>query len=345
MNIHSNYKITLLIILSFLFSNVTSSTETPVRGEIVGGSAHIAPSWFKQSFLDIADDVDEATASNKHVLLFFQLNGCPYCDRMLTESFEAEPLTSFIQQNFDTISINVRGDREIAFNEDLVVTEKELSNTLNVRATPAIVILDSDNKQVVRVNGYRAPERFKLILEYVQSKSYRTEKLSEYISKNINKDIYQPKDNPLFSNITDLSLVKGALMVIVEDSSCYDCKEFYDGLLADSLVQKEMVPFTIVRIDASSNQVFIDVDGEQTTANKLVDKYQMIYRPGVLVFNENKLLRRHDSLTFPHHFKESLRFVAGEFYKKQSYGDYSQKRTEELLSQGVNIDLSRPTIK
>jgi thioredoxin-related protein len=345
MNIHRDYKVALLIVFSFLFPNFAASTEALMRGEIEGGSAHVAPSWFKDSFLDIADDVDEATASDKHVLLFFQLNGCPYCDRMLAESFETEPLTSFIQQHFDTIAINVRGDREIAFNEDLVVTEKELSTTLNVRATPAIVILDANNKQVVRVNGYRAPERFALILEYVQSKWYKTVTLSEYIKPNANKDVYQAKANPLFSNISDLSRVKGPLMVIFEDSSCYDCKEFYDGLLADPLVQKEMAHYVIVRIDASSNQLFTDVDGEQATASKLVDKYQMIYRPGVLVFNESKLRRRHDSLTFPHHFKESLRFVAGEFYKRQSYSEYSQQRTEELLSQGINIDLRKATIK
>jgi thioredoxin-related protein len=344
MNIYPHYKVALLIIFSLFFSNFAMSTEA-ARGEIIGASAHVAPSWFKDSFLDIADDVDEAAESGRHVLLFFQLNGCPYCDRMLVESFEAEPLTSFIQQHFDTIAINVRGDREIAFNENLVVTEKQLSSTLNVRATPAIVILDENNKQVVRVNGYRAPERFKHILEYVQSKSYKTIKLAEYIQAHVSKDIYKTKSNALFANITDLSIVKGPLMVIFEDSSCYDCQEFYGGLLANALVQKEMAAYTIVRVDASSNQALTDIDGEQTTANKLVNKYQMIYRPGVLVFNEGKLLRRHDSLTFPHHFKESLRYVAGEFYKTQTYSDYSQKRTEELLSQGINIDLSQAKIK
>jgi thioredoxin-related protein len=344
MNIYPHYKAALLIIFSLFFTNPAMSTEIP-RGEIVGGSAHVAPSWFKDSFLDIADDVNEAAESGRHVLLFFQLNGCPYCDRMLVESFEAEPLTSFIQQHFDTISINVRGDREIAFNDNLVVTEKQLSNILKVRATPAIVILDENNKQVVRVNGYRAPERFKHILEYVQTKSYKTTKLAEYIQTYIKKDIYQPQSNPLFANITDLSIVKGPLMVIFEDSSCYDCQEFYGGLLANALVQQEMAAYTIVRIDVSSNQALTDIDGEQTTSIKLVNKYQMIYRPGVLIFNEGKLLRRHDSLTFPYHFKESLRYVAGEFYKTQTYSDYSQKRTEELLSQGITIDLGRAKLK
>ena len=43
------------------------------RGEITGGVVHAAPAWFKESFLEIADDVDEASEAGKHVLLFFQL--------------------------------------------------------------------------------------------------------------------------------------------------------------------------------------------------------------------------------------------------------------------------------
>jgi len=65
----------------------------------------------------------------------------------------------------------------------------------------------------------------------------------------------------------------------------------------------------------------------------------------VLVFEDGELLRRHDSLTFPHHFKESLRYVAGGYYRETSYYDYSQRRTEELLEAGVTIDLGRPSIQ
>ena len=134
----------LALLLSLLPS--ANAAETATRGSITGGVAHEAPGWFKESFLDIADDVDDATDAGKHVLLFFQLNGCPYCDRMLEESFEAEPMSAYIQQHFDTIAINVRGDRDIAFNDEISVTEKELSEILKVAATPAILFLDEDNK-------------------------------------------------------------------------------------------------------------------------------------------------------------------------------------------------------
>jgi len=333
-------KAILILVTALLLSAVSAASET--RGKITGGVLHEPPAWFKDSFLEIADDVDDASEAGKHVLLFFELNGCPYCDRMLEESFEADPLSSYIQANFDTIAINIQGNREIAFNDELSVTEKELGEILKVYSTPVLLFLDADNKTIVRVNGYRAPERFKQVLEFVATRSYQTTTLADYLQAKLDRNVYQLRANPLFSDVTDLSSVNGPLMVIFEDGSCYDCDEFHDSILAHKQVREEMAPFTIVRLDADSNKSIKDVYGNETTPAKLALEHEMIYRPGVLVFDDGNLLRRHDSLTYPHHFKESLRYVAGGHYQQTNYRSYSRQRTEELLSSGVTIDLGRP---
>ncbi len=337
---HGNPLPMVALVTAMLLSAMSAASET--RGKITGGVLHEPPAWFKDSFLEIADDVDDASEAGKHVLLFFELNGCPYCDRMLEESFEAEPLSSYIQANFDSIAINIQGDREIAFNEEISVTEKELGEILKVYSTPALLFLDADNKTIVRVNGYRAPERFKQVLEFVATRSYQTTTLADYLQAKLDRNVYQLRANPLFSDITDLSSVDGPLMVIFEDGSCYDCNEFHDGILAHKQVREEMAPYTIVRLDADSNETIKDVLGNETTPAELARRHEMIYRPGVLVFDDGNLLRRHDSLTFPHHFKESLRYVAGGYYQQTDYRSYSLQRTEELLSSGVTIDLGRP---
>jgi len=330
----------LVVLLSL--APIADAAETATRGRITGGVAHQAPDWFKQSFLEIAEDVDEASEAGKHVLLFFQLNDCPYCDRMLQEGFKTEPLRAYIQRHFDSIAINVRGDRDIAFNDELSVSEKELSEILKVVATPAILFLDRDNKTVVRVNGYRAPERFRQVLEFVATKSYQTTGLADYLKAKLDQNVYRLRASPLFSEVRDLSAIDGPLMLIFEDGSCYDCDEFHDGILGNELVRQEIAAFTIVRLDANSRETIVDVYGNTTTPAELARKHEMIYRPGVLVFDNGDLLRRHDSLTFPHHFKESMRYVAGGFYRRSDYQTYSLQRTEELLAAGVVIDLGRP---
>jgi len=333
---------TLLLLVITTVSSPAFPADSGTRGKITGGVLHPPPAWFKESFLEIADDVDDASEAGKHVLLFFELNGCPYCDRMLRESFETEPLSSYIQQHFDVIAVNIQGDRDIAFNEDISVTEKELGEVLKVTSTPALLFLNQNNNTIVRINGYRAPERFQQVLEFVATKSYQTTKLADYLQAKLDRNVYKPRANPLFSETTDLSSVDGPLMVIFEDGSCYDCDEFHDGILAHELVREEIAPFTIVRLDTDSTTPIVDVTGTKTTAAELARKYEMIYRPGVLVFDDGNLIRRHDSLTFPHHFKESMRYVAGGYYRKTDYRSYSLQRTEELLADGVDIDLGQP---
>jgi len=328
-----------LWVLAIVGGSVSADTQN--RGSIKGGVVHAVPDWFKESFLEIQDDVDEATEANKHLLLFFQLNGCPYCDRMLREAFETDPMMSYIQAHFDVIAINVRGDRDIAFNETVSVTEKELSEMLKVRATPGILFLNSDNKPVVRVDGYRSPERFEHILRYVSGKAYETQKLSEYLDEHLKRDLYTLRPNPMFRSVTDLSAVAGPLAIIFEDSSCNDCNEFHDNVLAHPDVYKELQAFTVVRLDADSLEDIVDPEGNKTSPKAWAQKLEMTYRPGVVMYADGKLLRRYDSLLFTHHFKEGFRWISTGSYKKEDYQAYSERRTEELLSAGTDIDLGR----
>lgn len=65
-----------------------------------------------------------------------------------------------MQQNFKVIAINIRGDKEVAVNEDESLSEKQLSKKLGVKYTPTIVFLNQKNETVARTNGYRKPEKF-----------------------------------------------------------------------------------------------------------------------------------------------------------------------------------------
>ena len=316
------------------------AAEVPARGKVTVAPQHEAPGWFKESFLEIQEDAAEAGEADKHLMLFFHLNNCPYCDRMLAESFEADPNMSYIQRHFDVIMLNVKGDREVVFNEELTVLEKELAALLEVRGTPAILFLTPANEPVARVNGYRAPPRFRSVLEYVSSKAYEKMTLTKYMARNLTADTYRLRDDPLFQPITDLSAIDGLAVVILENASCYDCAEFHDRLLTHAEVRKQLARFTVVRLDTDSPQRIVDLSGAQTTAAALAEHYEMSFRPGVLVFDGGELVRRYDSLNYTFHFSEGLRYVAGGYYKDEVYRSYSLRRREELLAAGVDIDFT-----
>lgn len=77
-------KIILAVVSLLLCATFLNAAEA---GKIVGGANHDVPSWFKLSFLDITDDAQEAQKNNKHLMIFMDLDGCPYCAQMLSESF------------------------------------------------------------------------------------------------------------------------------------------------------------------------------------------------------------------------------------------------------------------
>ena len=81
--------------------------------------------------------------------------------------------------------------------------------------------------------------------------------------------------------------------------------------------------------------------GNKTTAKQWALKINLDYRPGILLYDNKKLISTIDALLYPFHFKELLRYVGGKYYEKypKSYLDYLRVRQDELLKQGINIDL------
>ncbi len=129
------------------------------------------------------------------MLVFADLKGCPYCAKMLEDNFKTAEKDGgnmeFIKANFDSIHINIKGDREIAFNEETDVTERELAKALKVMYTPTLLFMNADNKVVARLNGYRTPREFKTVLNFVKDKAYEKTDLASYRSENLNDAVYE----------------------------------------------------------------------------------------------------------------------------------------------------------
>jgi len=141
-------------------------------GELKGGVAYTLPQWFKPSFLDLRQDVAEARQRGRHVMMFLHLDDCPYCARMLKESFASGDNRDFMQKHFDVIAVNVRGSLEVRWIDGATYTEKGLAGHLKIRGTPTIVFLGQDGKKVLQINGYRDPRALRAALDYVQGKRY-----------------------------------------------------------------------------------------------------------------------------------------------------------------------------
>lgn len=312
-------------------------------GKISGASTHEIPNWFKQSFLDITEDVAEASKNNKHLMLFIDLDGCPYCTKMLNESFFAKNQTSdFIKKHFDVVNLNVKGDREVAWDQSTTLSEKDLAIRLGIEYSPTVLFLDENKKIILRLNGYRSAPNFKLILEYVNGKHYLNMNLASFLASVKNKTLYNLIENKSFQKIKDLSKINTPLAVIIEDGSCTQCEYFHKITLKNKDVIDEFNKFTIVRFDANSDEEFIGIDGVKTTPKQFVKKMDLDYRPGIFLYDEGKLVSTIDALLYSFHFKELLRYVSHKEYNHYSgFLAYLSARQNQLTATGVNIDISK----
>lgn len=328
-----------LLFLTLIFTPLQAA-ET---GKVSGGIDFETPDWFKDSFLEIAEDVEEAKESGKHVLLFFHLNGCPYCNRMINQNFQQEPLKSQIQANFDSIQINIKGDREIVMTEDTNTTESVLADFLKVHYTPTILFLDGDNKTVLRLNGYRSPEALKVALDFVQQKAYKTTSFGEFKRTNMKFGKYQLINDPLFSKTTDFSKLKKPVAVLFEDNDCNECEHFHNKMLSRREIRQQLKNYQLVRLDAKSTNDITDFNGQKTTARDWAESLKINYRPGLVLFDEGREVARTESMLYPFHFEHVLRFGLNKNYQQYpSYLDLLDVRQQKLLAQGIDVNIGKP---
>ena len=332
-----------LVSLIFICVAAIGNPATAQEGKIVGGKPFEIPDWFKDSFLEIAEDVAEADEAGKHVLLFFHLNGCPYCNKMANENFDLEPLRSQIQQNFDAIEINIKGDREIAMTEDFNTTERKLAEHLKVNYTPTIIFLNAENKAVLRLNGYRSPEAVKQALDYVQTNAYLKTRFSDYKRANMKYGQYRFIENPLIKTTDDLSKLKGPVALLLEDNDCNECVHFHGKLLARDEIRQTLKHFQVIRLDAKSKQSLVDFNGRSTTAMALAAQLDINYRPGIVLFDEGREIARIDSMLYPFHFRSVLLYALDKNYRRfPDHLAFANDLEAQMLAQGIDVNIGEP---
>ena len=83
------------------------------HGAYHGALATEYPTWFKDSFLNLRDDIAEAKAQHKRVMLLFTQDNCPYCNALVERNLAQKETEQLLRQRFEVVAINLWGDREV----------------------------------------------------------------------------------------------------------------------------------------------------------------------------------------------------------------------------------------
>ncbi|HEU4661550.1 MAG TPA: thioredoxin family protein [Pseudolabrys sp.] len=147
--------------------------------------------WFLESFLDLADDLEDAHKEGKRFVVMWELKGCPYCKETHFVNFAEKRISDYIRSNFEVLQLNIIGSRKVTDFDGAEIGEKELAAKYNVRFTPTFQFfperaqglkdLPPAKREVARAPGYMRPDDFLAMFRYVRQNAYKTRSFHDFL--------------------------------------------------------------------------------------------------------------------------------------------------------------------
>jgi len=331
----------LLVMISSL-ATVNAKTEGELAAGMVNPGHEEHPAWFKVSFLDLFEDIEDAADNDKRLMIYYYQDGCPYCKKLLQENFSQREISDKTQKYFDVVSINLWGDKEVTVGDE-TYTEKEFAEALKVQYTPTLLFFNENNKIAFRANGYYPPEKFSALLDYIGKKQESTISYQDYMEK-VNPQVSTGRlhdDINSVASITDLTQSEKPLMVMFEQKKCNTCDELH----LDILKRKESIAllsrFDVAVLYMWSSQIVTTPSGKKMKIRDWAKKLDVKYAPSLLFFDgKGNEVFRADAYLKAFHTQSVMDYVSSGAYKTQSnFQRYIDKRADHLREQGIEVNL------
>ena len=310
---------------------------------------HQHPAWFKESFLDIREEIAEATKSGRRLMLYFYQDGCPYCTKLLNENFGQKAISEKTRKHFDVIAINIWGDREVKDLNGQTVPEKAFVKSLGVQFTPSLLMLDEKGNTALRLNGYTPPHQFTVALDFVSKRLEKKQKYIDYLQANASEPATGQLHPEPWLMTSPLNLTtkaagdKKPLLVLFEQKVCAACDEMHRDAFPRPEVADLLKKFQVARVDIASNETLKTPTGSTQTMRDWTRKLNIIYTPSLLYFDANgKEVFRVEGYLRPFHLSSSLDYIAsGEYLKQPEFQRYIEARAATRRAKGERVELMK----
>lgn len=173
------------LVIAVFANQALANGDKRLAKPVLGEDGLYEQDWFRDSFLDLKEDLAEAKEEGKKLVLMWEQRGCPYCQRTHEINLTIPKIVDLIKDNFFVIQMNLWGDREVTDFDGQVTTEKKLAQKYAIRFTPTIQFFPDDIKlianksgkdaEIMRQPGYFKPFHFYTLFRYIQADIYKTE--------------------------------------------------------------------------------------------------------------------------------------------------------------------------
>ena len=246
------------------------------------------PPWFKNSFLALDEDLQEAVDNGKSgIIVYFGQKRCAYCKMLMEVNFQTPDIVTYTRTHFDVVPIDIWSPEEVTTPSGETLSEREYSQKLGTTFTPSLVFFDADGRIALRLRGYYPPYQFRAALEYVAGKHYLREEFPVYMArgdKTLRFEVGDLIEEPFFSpppHNLDRSRFPAELPLVVffEQGDCHACDVLHTQPLRRKLVRELFNQFESVQLDIHADTPIIKPDGTNSTASEWARELGIFYAP------------------------------------------------------------------
>jgi thioredoxin-related protein len=129
--------------------------------------------------IDIDNLIQKAKISNKHLFVFLHKTDCGYCDSMIEFTLDDEKVKEIVEKKFLFVHININENDNVTY-KNFKGGGKEFAKHVGYNFYPTSLFFDDEKDISYAVPGYRDEKIFNVILNYVDSKSYKKISFRKY---------------------------------------------------------------------------------------------------------------------------------------------------------------------
>lgn len=339
----------LLIGILFIASARAAGGATALEAGMTNPGYHEPPTWFKESFLDIREDLAEAQKHGRRLMLYFYQDGCPYCAKLLTDNFGDKTIAEHTRRRFDVLAINLWGDREVTTFDGQTLPEKAFAKSLGVQFTPTLLILDEQGGTALRLNGYLPPHKFAAALDYAGQRLEKKQKFTDYLLAQQREPASGKLHAQPWLMSPPLDLTKPAdseqparpLMVLFEQKVCAACDELHGEGFKRPEVVALLPGLRAARVDIASREKLTTPTGEKLTMHDWARRLNIIYTPSLVFFDAaGREIFRVEGYLRPFHLASSLDYIVSGAYREQpEFQRFIEARAAARRARGERVEL------
>lgn len=108
--------------------------------------------WMRDTFKDLREDLEEANAEGKRLMIIIEQRGCIYCKKMHEDVFPDPEIDAALNDQFFVVQINMFGDVEVTDFDGTTLPEKDMVRRWNALFTPTMMFFPPEVAEGARAN-------------------------------------------------------------------------------------------------------------------------------------------------------------------------------------------------